>query len=149
VLDVCAVKAPGFGDLQKSFFEDICAFTGATLITPDLNMQLENATLADMGTLARVKVDKTKTILVTDGRHAEAVRRSPLVHTISTVSNNPVFRSLGMIFAMCSLRALRKGQVEGWCGEGCTCTRGRGLMTISTRPLPFLPLLSSPPQPSA
>lgn len=75
VLDVCAVKVPGFGDLQKSFFEDICTFSGATLITPELNMKLENATLADLGTLARVKVDKTKTILVTDGRHADAVRR--------------------------------------------------------------------------
>jgi len=62
VLDVCAVKVPGFGDLQKSFFEDICTFSGATLITPELNMKLENATLADLGTLARVKVDKTKTI---------------------------------------------------------------------------------------
>jgi chaperonin GroEL (HSP60 family) len=74
-LEVSAVKVPGFGDLQKSFFEDICTFTGATLITPDLNMGLENATLADLGTLARVKVEKTKTLLVTDGRHNASVRR--------------------------------------------------------------------------
>eukprot|EP00967_Tisochrysis_lutea_P033208 scaffold39431_cov34-Tisochrysis_lutea.AAC.3 len=78
VLDVCAIKAPGFGDLQKTFLDDICTFSGARLITSDLGMTVENATLADLGTLSRVTVDKGKTLLVTDGRHDEMVHLVPL-----------------------------------------------------------------------
>ncbi|EOD15264.1 heat shock protein 60 [Emiliania huxleyi CCMP1516] len=69
VLDVCAVKCPGFGDVQKAFLADICTFSGATLITDELKMKVEEATLAQLGSLSRVKVEKAKTLLVSDGTH--------------------------------------------------------------------------------
>ena len=59
----------GFGDVQKAFLADICTFSGATLITDELKMKVEEATLAQLGSLSRVKVEKAKTLLVSDGTH--------------------------------------------------------------------------------
>ena len=63
-LQVAAVKAPGFGDRRKAMMEDIAALTGGRLITADLGMKLEDATLDDLGEAERVNIDKDNTTIV-------------------------------------------------------------------------------------
>ncbi len=64
VLNVCAVKAPGFGDRRKSMLGDIATLTGGTLISEDLGLQLENLTLEHLGRAKKVSVDKNNTTIV-------------------------------------------------------------------------------------
>jgi chaperonin GroEL len=66
-LNVCAVKAPGFGDRRKAMLEDIAILTGGKCITEDLGLKLENLTLADLGKAKRVTVDKENTTIVEGG----------------------------------------------------------------------------------
>ncbi len=63
-LQVCAVKAPGFGDRRKAMLEDIAVLTGGRLISEDLGIKLENIKLEDMGKAKRVTVDKENTTIV-------------------------------------------------------------------------------------
>ena len=63
-LNVCAVKAPGFGDRRKAMLEDIAVLTGGKCITEDLGVKLENIELADLGSAKRIVVDKENTIIV-------------------------------------------------------------------------------------
>jgi len=63
-LNVCAVKAPGFGDRRKAMLEDIAVLTGGKCITEDLGLKLENLTLADLGKAKRLTVDKENTTIV-------------------------------------------------------------------------------------
>src|SRR6059036_858983 len=63
-LNVCAVKAPGFGDRRKAMLEDIAVLTGGRLISEDLGIKLENIKLEDMGKAKRVTVDKENTTIV-------------------------------------------------------------------------------------
>ena len=63
-LKVCAVKAPGFGDERKEMMEDIAAVTGAKVISEEKGMKLENATLDDLGSARKVRVNKEKTIII-------------------------------------------------------------------------------------
>jgi len=63
-LNVCAVKAPGFGDRRKAMLEDIAVLTGGKCITEDLGLKLENLTLADLGRAKRIVVDKENTTIV-------------------------------------------------------------------------------------
>jgi chaperonin GroEL len=71
VLNITAVKAPGFGDRKKEMLKDIAILTGATLITEELGLTLEKATLADLGHAARVVIDKDNTVIV-DGKGDKA-----------------------------------------------------------------------------
>jgi len=72
VLNVCAVKAPGFGDRRKNMLGDIATLTGGTLISEDLGMQLENITLEQLGQARKISVDKSATTLVDGaGKRAE------------------------------------------------------------------------------
>jgi chaperonin GroEL len=64
VLNVCAVKAPGFGDRRKAMLGDIAVLTGGTLISEDLGIKLENLTLKQLGQAKQVKVDKNDTVIV-------------------------------------------------------------------------------------
>src|SRR4029079_15843439 len=64
VLNVCAVKAPGFGDRRKAMLGDIALLTGGTLISEDLGLQLENIALDHLGRVKKVSVDKNNTTLV-------------------------------------------------------------------------------------
>ena len=64
VLNVCAVKAPGFGDRRKNMLGDIATLTGGTLVSEDLGMQLENLTLEQLGQARKITVDKSSTVLV-------------------------------------------------------------------------------------
>jgi chaperonin GroEL len=63
-LQVCAVKAPGFGDRRKAMLEDIAVLTGGRCITEDLGIKLENIKLEDLGKAKRVTVDKENTTIV-------------------------------------------------------------------------------------
>ncbi len=63
-LNVCAVKAPGFGDRRKALLEDIAILTGGRCLSEDLGVKLENVTVADLGRVKRVKVDRDTTTLV-------------------------------------------------------------------------------------
>jgi chaperonin GroEL len=71
-LQVCAVKAPGFGDRRKAMLEDIAVLTGGRLISEDLGIKLENIKLEDLGKAKRVTVDKENTTIVEgDGKKAD------------------------------------------------------------------------------
>jgi chaperonin GroEL len=63
-MKVCAVKAPGFGDKRKELLKDLAAVTGGTVITEDLGLKLDTATLADLGESVKVIIDKNSTIIV-------------------------------------------------------------------------------------
>ena len=63
-LQICAVKAPGFGDRRKAMLEDIAVLTGGRCITEDLGIKLENITLDDLGRAKRITVDKENTTIV-------------------------------------------------------------------------------------
>src|SRR3954463_16557565 len=63
-INVCAVKAPGFGDRRKAMCEDIAILTGGKFISEDLGIKLENVKLEDLGRAKKVTVDKDNTTLV-------------------------------------------------------------------------------------
>jgi chaperonin GroEL len=63
-LNVCAVKAPGFGDRRKAMLEDIAVLTGGKCLTEDLGIKLENVQVADLGRAKRIVVDKENTTIV-------------------------------------------------------------------------------------
>ncbi len=63
-LQVCAVKAPGFGDRRKAMLEDIAILTGGKLISEDIGLKLENVTVKELGKAKRVTVDKENTTIV-------------------------------------------------------------------------------------
>ena len=67
VLKVCAVKAPGFGDRRKAMLEDIAILTGGQVISQEVGLKLENATLQQLGHGARVIADKENTTLIGSG----------------------------------------------------------------------------------
>ncbi len=73
-LQVVAVKAPGFGDRRKAMMEDIAALTGGKLITADLGMKLEDATLDDLGEAERISIDKDNTTIVNGGGKTEDIQ---------------------------------------------------------------------------
>jgi chaperonin GroEL len=67
VLNVAAVKAPGFGDRRKEMLKDIAVLTGGQVISEELGNKFENITLADLGRSKKVKIDKDNTTLVDGG----------------------------------------------------------------------------------
>ncbi|MBA4104999.1 MAG: chaperonin GroEL [Pirellula sp.] len=67
VLNVCAVKAPGFGDRRKAMLGDIAALTGGTLISEDLGIKLESVTLEQLGRAKKITVTKDNSTLVQGG----------------------------------------------------------------------------------
>ena len=66
-LNACAVKAPGFGDRRKAMLEDIAILTGGTVLSEDLGIKLESASINDLGTAKRVTLDKDNTTIVDGG----------------------------------------------------------------------------------
>jgi len=89
VLNIVAVKAPGFGDRKKEMLKDIAILTGATLITEELGLTLEKATLADLGQATRVVIDKDNTVIV-DGKgdkNAVIARVNEIKTQVSTTTS--------------------------------------------------------------
>ncbi|MFZ5659310.1 MAG: chaperonin GroEL [Pseudomonadota bacterium] len=71
IIKVAAVKAPGFGDRRKAMLEDMAILTGGRVISEEVGMKLESATLQDLGQAKRVSVDKENTTII-DGAGSEA-----------------------------------------------------------------------------
>lgn len=74
VVDVVAIKAPGYGDRRKAMLEDVAILTGATVIASDLGYELKEATIDMLGTAQTVKVDKENTVIVSGGGNTEEVQ---------------------------------------------------------------------------
>ena len=76
VLNIAAVKAPGFGDRRKAMLGDMAVLTGGTVISEDLGLKLENLQLSQLGQAKKIKVDKdTTTIIQGAGKKADIQRR--------------------------------------------------------------------------
>ncbi|MCS5699794.1 chaperonin GroEL [Cyanobium sp. FGCU-52] len=75
VLNVAAVKAPGFGDRRKAMLEDIAVLTNGQLITEDAGLKLENAKIESLGTARRVTINKDTTTIVAEGNEAAVKAR--------------------------------------------------------------------------
>jgi len=67
VFKACAVKAPGFGDRRKALLEDIAILTGGQVVSEDLGLKLEHATMQQLGRAARIVVDKDDTTIIGGG----------------------------------------------------------------------------------
>ena len=67
LIDVCAVKAPGFGDRRKAMMQDIAILTGGQVISEDLGIKLENVELSQLGTAKKINVDKDSTTIIDGG----------------------------------------------------------------------------------
>ncbi len=75
VLNVAAVKAPGFGDRRKAMLEDIAVLTNGQLITEDAGLKLENAKVEMLGTARRITINKDTTTIVAEGNEAAVKAR--------------------------------------------------------------------------
>jgi chaperonin GroEL len=73
ILNIAAVKAPGFGDRRKAMLEDIAILTGGRVITEDLGIKLETVELTDLGQAKRITISKENTVLVEGGGTSEAI----------------------------------------------------------------------------
>ena len=74
VLQVAAVKAPGFGDRRKALLSDIAVLTGGEAIFEDLGLQLENIELRQLGRAKRITIDKDTTTIIEGGGSTEAIK---------------------------------------------------------------------------
>jgi len=74
VLNVCAVKAPGFGDRRKAMLGDIAILTAGTMISEDLGVKLENLSLEQLGRAKKITVDKDSTTLVQGAGKTEDIK---------------------------------------------------------------------------
>ena len=72
-LNVCAVKAPGFGDRRKEMLKDLAILTGGTVISEELGMSLETAELTHLGSAKKVTIDKENTTVVDGAGEQKAV----------------------------------------------------------------------------
>ncbi|MFM2198079.1 MAG: chaperonin GroEL [Verrucomicrobiota bacterium] len=73
ILNIAAVKAPGFGDRRKAMLEDIAILTGGRVITEDLGIKLESVELSDLGQAKRLTISKESTVIVEGGGTSEAI----------------------------------------------------------------------------
>jgi len=74
ILQVAAVKAPGFGDRRKALLSDIATLTGGDAIFEDLGLQLENIELHQLGMAKRITIDKDTTTIIEGGGSTEAIK---------------------------------------------------------------------------
>jgi len=74
VLKACAVKAPGFGDRRKAMLQDIAILTAGRVVSEELGVKLEKATLEDLGRAKRVEIDKDNTTIIHGAGDAAAIR---------------------------------------------------------------------------
>ena len=82
VLNICASKAPGFGDRRKAMLGDIATLTGGTLISEDLGLKLENLDLSHLGKAKSITVDKNETTIVQGaGKQADVQARVQQIRT--------------------------------------------------------------------
>jgi chaperonin GroEL len=83
VLEVCAVKAPGFGDRRKAILEDIAVLTGGTFFAEDLGRNLEDVEIKELGTTRKAVITKNDTTLVEgSGKKKEITSRANQIQTL-------------------------------------------------------------------
>ena len=89
-LNVCCIKAPGFGDRRKEMLEDIAILTGGTVISSDMGMELKEATMGMLGSARQVKVQKENTIIVDGAGSSEniAARVAQIRHMIENTTSD-------------------------------------------------------------
>src|SRR5437588_9862780 len=75
LLNVCAVKAPGFGDRRKAMLGDIEVLTGGTFISEVLGVKLENVTLEQLGKAKTVRVEKESTTIINGAGKKQAIQK--------------------------------------------------------------------------
>ena len=75
IIKVCAVKAPGFGDRRKAMLQDIAILTGGTVISEEVGLSLEKATLNELGSAKRVQISKDETTVI-DGAGSDSEIKS-------------------------------------------------------------------------
>ena len=75
VLNIAAVKAPGFGDRRKAMLGDMAVLTGGELISEDLGIQLESVELSQLGTAKKVEITKDSCTIIDGGGDAEAIKK--------------------------------------------------------------------------
>jgi chaperonin GroEL len=82
IVKVCAVKAPGFGDRRKAMLQDIAVLTGGQVISEEVGLSLEKATLDDLGSAKRILISKENTTVIDGaGNHAEIEARVDQIRT--------------------------------------------------------------------
>ena len=74
IVKVCAVKAPGFGDRRKAMLQDIAILTGGTVISEEVGLSLDKATLEDLGSAKKVQVSKENTTIVDGAGNPEEIK---------------------------------------------------------------------------
>ena len=74
IVKVCAVKAPGFGDRRKAMLEDMAILTGGTVISEEVGLQLEKATIKDLGRAKKVQVTKENSTLIDGAGDGDAIQ---------------------------------------------------------------------------
>jgi chaperonin GroEL len=74
IVKVCAVKAPGFGDRRKAMLEDMAVLTGGTVISEEVGLQLEKATIKDLGTAKKIVVSKENSTIIDGAGDAKAIK---------------------------------------------------------------------------
>ncbi|VTU01740.1 chaperonin : 60 kDa chaperonin OS=Singulisphaera acidiphila (strain ATCC BAA-1392 / DSM 18658 / VKM B-2454 / MOB10) GN=groL PE=3 SV=1: Cpn60_TCP1 [Gemmataceae bacterium] len=84
LLEVCAVKSPGFGDRRKAMMEDIAVLTGGTFVSEDRGIKLENVGLEMLGTADQVVVDKENTTIVVDADKNKE-RKAAIMARVQTI----------------------------------------------------------------
>jgi chaperonin GroEL len=87
VLNIAAVKAPGFGDRRKAMLEDIAILTGGKLISEDIGLKLENIQLTDLGTTKRVVLTKDDCTIIEGQGDADAIK-GRIAHIRSQIENS-------------------------------------------------------------
>ena len=73
IVKVAAVKAPGFGDRRKAMLEDIAVLTGATVISEEVGLSLEGATIDDLGSAKKIQVSKENTTIIDGAGNAKKI----------------------------------------------------------------------------
>ena len=74
IVKVCAVKAPGFGDRRKAMLEDMAILTGGTVISEEVGLSLEKATIKDLGRAKKVQVSKENTTIIDGAGAADGIQ---------------------------------------------------------------------------
>src|SRR5688572_22816703 len=74
IVKVCAVKAPGFGDRRKAMLEDMAILTGGTVISEEVGLQLEKATIKDLGRAKKIQVTKENSTIIDGAGSAELIQ---------------------------------------------------------------------------
>jgi len=74
IVKVCAVKAPGFGDRRKAMLEDMAILTGGQVISEEVGLSLEKATLKDLGTAKKIVVEKENTTIIDGAGKSETIK---------------------------------------------------------------------------